>query len=128
MPEQKTSKGRAVRSNGAFAHSFMDGFAIGLGFHLDSHAGIIIAIAVLSHDFSDGINTFTIMRNAGNSNRSSIRMLILDAVAPILGAISTMFIKMPESFLVFILPFFAGGFLYLGAGDLLPEAHKKILR
>ena len=107
------------------AHSFMDGFAIGLGFHLNSHAGIIIAVAVLSHDFSDGINTFTIMRNAGNSNRSSIQMLILDAVAPVLGAISTMFIKIPESFLVFILPFFAGGFFYLGAGDLLPEAHEK---
>ena len=107
------------------AHSFMDGFAIGMGFNMNSHAGIIIAVAVLSHDFSDGINTFTIMRNAGNSGRSSMKMLILDAVAPVLGAISTLFIKMPEGFLVFILPFFAGGFLYLGAGDLLPEAHEK---
>jgi len=107
------------------AHSFVDGFAIGLGFHLDSHVGIVVAVAVLSHDFSDGINTFTIMRNAGNSSKSSIQMLLLDAVAPVLGALSTLFITVPDRYLVLILPFFAGGFLYLGAGDLLPEAHEK---
>ena len=107
------------------AHSFMDGFAIGLGFHFDSHVGIVVAVAVLSHDFSDGINTFTVMLTAGNSYKASMRMLFLDAVAPILGALSTLFITIPQRYLVLILPFFAGGFLYLGASDLLPEAHEK---
>jgi zinc transporter ZupT len=36
-----------------------------------------------------------------------------------------LFITIPEQYLVFVLPFFAGGFLYLGASDLLPEAHEK---
>jgi zinc transporter ZupT len=107
------------------AHSFMDGFAIGLGFHVDFHVGVIVAIAVISHDFSDGINTVTIMLHAGNSLKNSIRMLLLDAVAPVLGAASTLFITIPERYLVLLLPFFAGGFLYLGASDLLPEAHEK---
>jgi zinc transporter ZupT len=107
------------------AHSFMDGFAIGLGFHFDFHVGIIVAVAVISHDFSDGINTFTVMLNSGNSFKSSFRMLLLDASTPILGVLSTLFITVPERFLVLILPFFAGGFIYLGAGDLLPEAHEK---
>jgi zinc transporter ZupT len=106
-------------------HSFMDGFAIGLGFHVDFHVGVIVAIAVISHDFSDGINTVTIMLHAGNSLKNSIRMLLLDAVAPVLGAASTLFITIPEHYLVLLLPFFAGGFLYLGASDLLPEAHEK---
>ena len=118
-------KGGIIGAAELSAHSFVDGFAIGLGFHLDSHVGIIVAVAVLSHDFSDGINTFTVMLNAGNSYKSSMRMLFLDAVAPVLGVISTLFITIPEYYLVFILPFFAGGFLYLGAGDLLPEAHEK---
>jgi ZIP family zinc transporter len=107
------------------AHSFVDGFAIGLGFHLDSQVGIVVGVAVLSHDFSDGINTFTVMLKAGNSLKSSIQMLFLDAVAPVLGALSTLFITVPGGYLVLILPFFAGGFLYLGAGDLLPEVHEK---
>jgi zinc transporter ZupT len=107
------------------AHSFMDGFAIGLSFHFGIHVGVIIAVAVISHDFSDGINTFTVMMNAGNSLRASLGMLLLDAITPVLGAVSTLFFTMPESYIVLILPFFAGGFLYLGAGELLPEAHQK---
>jgi zinc transporter ZupT len=106
-------------------HSFMDGFAIGLGFHFDFHVGIIVSVAVISHDFSDGINTVTVMLNAGNFLKTSIRMLFLDAVAPVLGAVSTLFITIPEQYLVLLLPFFARGFLYLGASDLLPEAHEK---
>jgi zinc transporter ZupT len=106
-------------------HSFVDGFAIGLGFQVGAHVGIIVAAAVISHDFSDGINTVTVMLNSGNSLKSSIRMLLLDAVAPILGATATLFITLPERYLAFLLSFFAGGFLYLGASDLLPEAHEK---
>ncbi len=107
------------------AHSFMDGLAIGLSFHISSHVGIIIAVAVISHDFSDGINTFTVMLSAGNSLKSSLVMLLVDAVTPVLGAASTLFFTIPEHYLVLILPFFAGGFLYLGASELLPEAHRK---
>ena len=106
-------------------HSFMDGFAIGLGFQVDVRAGLIVALAVIAHDFSDGINTVTIMLDAGNSLRSSLRMLVLDAVAPVLGAVSTLFVTPPQWYLAYLLPFFAGGFLYLGASDLLPEAHEQ---
>jgi zinc transporter ZupT len=107
------------------AHSFIDGFAIGLGFHLDVHVGIIVGVAVISHDFSDGINTFTVMLRAGNSVRASLGMLLLDASAPVLGALSTFLFTVPTSYLVLLLPFFSGGFLYLGASELLPEAHEK---
>ncbi len=106
-------------------HSFMDGFAIGLGFQVDVQAGLVVAVAVIAHDFSDGINTVTIMLSAGNSMKASLRMLLLDAIAPVLGAISTLFVATPQWVLVYLLPFFAGGFLYLGASDLLPEAHEK---
>jgi ZIP family zinc transporter len=106
-------------------HSFMDGFAIGLGFQANTQAGLLVAAAVIAHDFSDGMNTVTIMLHAGNSLRSSLKMLIVDAVAPVLGAVSTLFIVAPPAVLVYLLPFFAGGFLYLGASDLLPEAHEK---
>jgi zinc transporter ZupT len=106
-------------------HSFVDGFAIGTGFHFSFQVGVIVAVAVIAHDFSDGINTVTVMLKTGNSLRSALGMLLLDALAPVLGAASTLFIWVPERYLVLLLPFFAGGFLYLGAGDLLPEAHEK---
>lgn len=107
------------------AHSFIDGFAIGIGFHFDFQIGIIIALAVIFHDFPDGMNIVTVMLNAGNSLKSSLRMLLLDAVVPILGATVSLFITILDQYLVYLLPFFAGGFLYLGASDLLPAAHEE---
>jgi ZIP family zinc transporter len=107
------------------AHSFMDGMAIGIGFQSDFHVGIIVAFAVIAHDFSDGLNTVTVMLNSGNSLRSSLKMLLLDAITPVLGVLSTLAIRIPENYLILFLPFFAGGFLYLGSSDLLPQAHEK---
>lgn len=106
-------------------HSFIDGLAIGFGFKADFHVGVIIALAVIFHDFTDGLSTVAVMLNSGNSLKSSLRMLFLDAVAPVLGALATLFFQLPQFYLVLLLPFFAGGFLYLGASDLLPEAHQK---
>jgi ZIP family zinc transporter len=106
-------------------HSFVDGFAIGVGFHYDIQMGAIIALAVIFHDFPDGMNTVTVMLNSGNSLKSSMRMLLLDAIAPVLGATASLFITQLDQYLVYLLSFFAGGFLYLGASDLLPEAHDE---
>ncbi len=107
------------------AHSFMDGMAIGIGFQLEFHVGIIVAFAVIAHDFSDGLNTVTVMLKSGNSLRSSIKMLLVDAITPVLGVLSTLVIRIPETYLILFLPFFAGGFLYLGSSDLLPQAHEE---
>ena len=87
--------------------------------------GIVIAFAVICHDFTDGLSAVTVMLNSGNSLKNSLRMLFLDAVAPLLGAVVALFIVVPQYYLALLLPFFAGGFLYLGASDLLPEAHEK---
>lgn len=106
-------------------HSFIDGLAIGFGFQTDIHVEIVIAFAVICHDFTDGLSAVTVMLNSGNSLKNSLRMLFLDAVAPLLGAVVALFIVVPQYYLALLLPFFAGGFLYLGASDLLPEAHEK---
>ena len=107
-------------------HSFVDGFSIGVGFHFNFQIGMVIALAVIFHDFPDGMNTVTVMLKSGNSLKSSLRMLMLDAITPVLGAIVSLFITSVDRYLVYLLPFFAGGFLYLGASDLLPEAHDEI--
>jgi zinc transporter ZupT len=118
-------KGGVFSSIELSVHSLLDGFAIGVAFRFDTQAGLLVAIAVLAHDFSDGLNTVTVMLGSGNSLRSSLGMLALDAAAPVLGVLASFVIKPPENILVLILAFFAGSFLYLGAGDLLPEAHEQ---
>jgi len=104
-------------------HSFLDGVAIGLAFQVSIAIGLIVAIAVLVHDFSDGINTVNmILKNSGTS-KQAMRWLCTDAIAPTLGVISTLFFTLPKSALGIILALFSGFFLYIGASDLLPESH-----
>ena len=106
-------------------HSFMDGVGIGLGFQVNPAVGLLVAIAVISHDFTDGMNTVTLMLTNNNTPRKSKMFLLLDAVTPVLGAVSTLFFKVSPHFLVLYLGFFAGFLLYIGASDILPEAHSK---
>jgi zinc transporter ZupT len=106
-------------------HSFLDGVGIGLGFQAGEAVGITVAIAVIAHDFADGLNTVSLMLNHKNTRRRSVILLMLDALAPVLGAISTLFFSLSDTALVIYLGFFTGFLLYIGASDILPEAHSK---
>lgn len=113
---------------GAFGlafHSFLDGVGIGVGFHVSPAVGLLIAIAVIAHDFSDGLNTVALMLTHKNTTRKTFILLLLDASTPVVGVASTYVFRFPESWLVLYLGFFAGFLLYIGASDLLPEAHSK---
>ncbi len=114
-----------LSASGLAFHSFLDGVGIGLGFHVSPAVGFVIAIAVIAHDFSDGLNTVTLMLTNHNSVKKSIRFLFVDATAPIIGVASTYFFSFPDFVLQIYLGFFAGFLLYIGASDLLPEAHSK---
>src|SRR3989338_258156 len=114
-----------VGAFGLTIHSFLDGVGIGLGFQVNFQVGLIIALAVLAHDFSDGLNTVTIMLNNKNKTKRTLAMLALNATVPILGTLSTFLFKIPVNFLIIYMGFFIGFLLYIGASDLLPEAHSK---
>lgn len=114
-----------VGALGLSFHSFLDGVGIGLGFHVNPHVGILIAIAVIAHDFSDGLNTVSYMLLNKNSTKKAIMLLFVDALAPIAGVLLTYVISIPNHLLMIYLGFFAGFLLYISASDLLPEAHSK---
>lgn len=106
-------------------HSFLDGVGIGLGFQVNPAVGVVVAIAVISHDFADGINTVSLMLLNKNKRSTTIKMLALDAIAPILGVASTLLFSLSDAQLVIYLGFFVGFLLYIGASDILPQAHAK---
>ena len=111
-------------------HSLLDGIAIGLAFQASRQVGMVVAIAVLAHDFSDGINTMNIVLKNRGDRRQALRWLIVDALAPVLGIASTYFFTLPGDGFGIALALFAGFFLYIGASDLIPEsfhAHPKFL-
>jgi zinc transporter ZupT len=108
-------------------HSLLDGVAIGVTFQASQAVGISVAIAVIAHDFCDGLNTVGLMLTHRNTTRRSAAMLVLDAAAPVLGAASTLLFQVPASGLILYLGFFAGFLLYIGVSDILPEAHSGAL-
>jgi zinc transporter ZupT len=103
-------------------HSFMDGLALGLGFQASPSIGVAVAVAILAHDCSDGMNTVSLVLKNGGSQRAALRWLLADAVAPILGAGASLLVAPSAGPLAFALAAFAGFFLYIGASDLLPES------
>ena len=122
--EHQSSEARGWIGAGSFsAHSFLDGFAIGIAFQASRAVGIIVAIAVLVHDFSDGLNTVNVVVKNGGDRRIALRWLLMDAAAPVMGAAVSLLVRLPESNLALILAMFSGFFLYIGASDLLPESH-----
>ena len=114
-----------VGAIGLSFHSFLDGLAIGVGFQAGREVGFVLLFAVLAHDFADGLNTVTFMLATRNSRWRTIALLLVDAAAPVAGALLTSVIHIEPHILAFQLAFFAGFLLYLGASDLLPHGHER---
>ena len=108
---------------GLIAHSLLDGLAIGLAFQVNASVGWTVGIAVLAHDFADGLNTVTLMRRAGHDRRRAMIALGFDALAPVLGVLLASFLNLSDQFLALYLGGFAGLLTYLATADILPEAH-----
>jgi ZIP family zinc transporter len=112
------------------AHSLLDGVAIGFAFQGSRAVGLVVAAAVLTHDFSDGVNTMNIVLRNGGERARGLRWLLADAAAPAAGIAATRLWAMPSDRFGLALALFGGFFLYIGASDLIPEsfhAHPKLL-
>ncbi len=103
-------------------HSTLDGLAIGFSFQAGGNVGLIVLLAVLAHDFADGLNVVTLALEAARGARVAVVLLALDALAPVVGASMSLVLTIPPSVLGLLLAWFAGVFIAIGAGHLLPEA------
>ena len=112
-------------AGGMSVHSFLDGVAIGAAFHAGIEIGVLVAVVVVLHDFSDGIGTVSVLLANSASRATAIRWLFVDAAAPLLGALVTFALVIEGPVLGALLGIFVGFFLYVGGAELLPEAHRK---
>ena len=106
-------------------HSTLDGLAIGLAFQAGTGLGVIVLLAVLAHDFADGMNVVTLALDAARGRGLAIGFLIVDALAPVLGAGLSLVIAIPDVALGWLLASFAGVFVAIGASHLLPESQHE---
>jgi ZIP family zinc transporter len=115
----------ALGAAGLSLHSFVDGLGIGLAFDVSTSTGVLVFVAVISHDFADGLNTVSFVLRQGGTVQRARRWLAVDALAPLVGAVvGTLVIDVSEETLGTLLALYVGFFLYMGASDLLPEAHE----
>jgi zinc transporter, ZIP family len=114
----------ALGAAGLSIHSFIDGLGIGLAFNIDNATGFLVFFAVIAHDFADGMNTVSFVLRQGSERARAIRWLAVDAIAPLVGAIVGTSLNVSEHDLGELLAVYVGFFLYMGATDLLPQAHE----
>lgn len=107
---------------GLTMHRAMDGFVIGLSFKSSPSLGLLVSLAIIAHSFPDGVNAVTLMLS--KKQLEFKKWVALLAAAIIAGALLSQFVLLPQATLGLLIGFVAGWFLYLGASDLLPEAHK----
>jgi len=124
-PEQARAHARvgALGAAGLSVHSFIDGLGIGLAFHVSTATGLLVFVAVVSHDFADGMNTVSFVLFQSDDRRQALLWLSADAIAPLAGAVVGSLVSISERGLGYVLALYAGFFLSMGATDLLPEAH-----
>ena len=108
---------------GIAAESLIDGVAIAVGFRAAPALGLLIALAVFVHEVPRGLTTTVIMQEAGYSHLKVWAALAVDAGFAPLGVLLAEFI--PSSAFEWLIGFAAGVFLYVGASDLLPDAHRR---
>lgn len=110
---------------GIAAESLLDGVAIVVGFRLAPEVGLTIALAVIVHEFPRGFATTAIMRGAGYSTPRIWGALAIDSLFTPLAVVLVLVGLFPEGMYLPLLAFAAGTFIYVGASDLLPEAHRS---
>jgi zinc transporter ZupT len=114
-----------LSSIGLIAHSTLDGAAIGAATLVGRREGVVVALAIIAHDMSDGLNTIMLVTRGEKPQRADFAFLALDALAPVAGAILALrFLPSPKDLAVF-LAIASGFFLYTSTSDLLPEAHRR---
>ena len=114
-----------VGATGMGIHSLLDGVALAAGLAAGGAIGTIIAVVVIVHRFSDGIGVVSFLLASRMSSAAAMRWVAVIALAPLLGVVVGSLIEIPDTVLGAMLGFFAGFFLYVGAAELLPEAHRR---
>lgn len=107
-------------------HNFIDGVIIAGSYMASIPLGIATTIAVILHEIPQEFGDFGVLLHGGYTKKKALTLNFLSALTALIGAIITLSIGIPEEQLTtLIIPFTAGGFLYIAGSDLLPEIQKE---
>jgi zinc and cadmium transporter len=110
---------------GDAVHNFIDGLILAAAFITDIHLGIVTTLAIALHEIPQEIGDFGVLLYAGFEKRKAMIANFSVALTVVLGGIVGFFLSSLDSFVAYLLPFAAGGFIYIAASDLMPEIRKE---
>jgi len=108
-------------------HNFIDGIIIGASYLASIPVGIATTIAVILHEIPSEIGDFGVLMHGGFSKSKALFYNFITALTAVVGAVVSLVISSyVENFTTFLIPFAAGGFIYIAGSDLIPELHKEV--
>jgi zinc and cadmium transporter len=109
-------------------HNFIDGMIIAATFMITPGSfelGFATTLAVVFHEIPQEIGDFGVQIYGGLSKRRALAYNFISALTAVLGAVITYFLTYVQSIEALLIPFAAGGFIYIATTDLMPELHKR---
>jgi zinc and cadmium transporter len=108
-------------------HNFIDGMVIAGSFLVSVHLGIATTVAVILHEVPQEIGDFAVLVYGGFKKSKALMYNMLAALAAVVGATVMLVLENYMAYLpIFLVPFTAGGFIYIAGSDLIPELHKEV--
>lgn len=107
-------------------HNFIDGTVLGASYLISIPLGIVVTIAVAAHELPQEIGDFGVLIYGGWGRTKALFWNFIVALTIFIGALATYwFASLVSNISAYLIPFAAGGFLYIAAADLLPEIHHE---
>jgi zinc and cadmium transporter len=110
---------------GDAVHNFIDGLVLAATFIADVRLGVVTTLAIALHEIPQEIGDFGVLLYAGFKKSKALVANFMVALTVVVGGIVGYFLSFSEHFIVYLLSFAAGGFIYIAASDLMPEIRKE---
>jgi zinc and cadmium transporter len=109
-------------------HNLIDGLVIAASFMVSPEFGFITTALIITHEIPQELGDFGVLVNGGLKVNHALFMNFLSQLTCVVGGIAGYFLSNIQGFVPYLHAFAAGGFLYIGASDLIPELHKEVDR
>jgi zinc and cadmium transporter len=107
-------------------HNAIDGFVIAAAFIASIPLGIATTLVIVAHEFPQQLGVFGVLFHGGQTKQKAILYSFAAQSTVIIGALLGFFLASSSAALsAMLLPIAAGGFIYIGSADLVPEMHKS---
>lgn len=106
-------------------HNFIDGLVIAASFFVSIPFGIVTTLLIIGHELPQELGDFGVLLYGGFSRRKALLFNLASQLTAVAGGIAGFMLSGAAGFTELLLPFAAGGFVYIAASDLIPELHKE---